>query len=97
MSNIEEIYKRDNSDFSEKLEMRETLARETVEKENLFNNNPFDKQIDTLSNGFNMAFASPPLAITALKKRAPSRWVCKPLACAKSHACSIYDGFNTLP
>ena len=45
MSNIEEIYKRDNSDFSEKLEMRETLARETVEKENLFNNNPFDKQI----------------------------------------------------
>ena len=45
MSNIAELYKRDNSDFSEKLEMRETLARETVEKENLFNNNPFDKQI----------------------------------------------------
>lgn len=45
MSNISELYKRDNSDFSEKLEMRETLARETVEKENLFNNFPFDKQI----------------------------------------------------
>lgn len=45
MSNIAELYKRDNSDFSEKLEMRETLAKETVEKENLFNNNPFDKQI----------------------------------------------------
>lgn len=45
MSNIAELYKRDNSDFSEKLEMRETLAKETVEKENLFNNSPFDKQI----------------------------------------------------
>ena len=42
---IAEIYKRENADFSEKLEMRETLAKETVEKENLFNNNPFDKQI----------------------------------------------------
>lgn len=41
---IAEIYKRDSADFSEKLEMRETLARETVEKENLFNNAPFDKQ-----------------------------------------------------
>jgi hypothetical protein len=45
MDNIAEIYKRDNADFSEKLEMREALARETVEKENLFNNNPFDKQV----------------------------------------------------
>ena len=45
MSNIAEIYKRENADFSEKLEMRETLAKETVEKENLFNNSPFDKQM----------------------------------------------------
>ena len=36
MSNITELYKRDNADFSEKLEMREFLAQETVEKENLF-------------------------------------------------------------
>ncbi len=45
MSNIAEIYKRDNSDFSEKLEMRETLARGTVEKENRFNNAPFDNEV----------------------------------------------------
>jgi len=45
MNNIEEIYKRENADFSEKLEMRETLARETVEKENFFNKSPFDKEI----------------------------------------------------
>ncbi len=42
---IEEIAKRDRSNYDEILAMREKLARETVEKENLFNNSPFDFNI----------------------------------------------------
>jgi hypothetical protein len=42
---IEEIAKRNRSNYDEILALREQLARETVEKENLFNNNPFDEKI----------------------------------------------------
>ena len=42
---IAEIYKRETASYDEKLATREILARDAIEKENLFNLEPFNEQI----------------------------------------------------
>jgi len=42
---IAEIYKRVAASYDEKLATREILARDAIEKENLFNLEPFNEQI----------------------------------------------------
>src|SRR6185369_13017572 len=76
-------------------------AREPTSAEPIGAPSPFEKQTDTESNGAAIARAvvrgSPPSAVAALKRRAPSRWVDRPRCFAIAHAASRYEIGCALP